>query len=78
MPCACPWKIAKKPTRLHDKEPSQQFKRTVLLRMGSELCGRYVVWRDHIDRVHEALIHLDQTIVDTVKKAFETPDAEEQ
>jgi hypothetical protein len=38
--------IVKKPTKLHGKAPSASFWRTLLLRMGSELCARYVAERE--------------------------------
>jgi hypothetical protein len=68
--------IAHKPTKLHDREPSPQFIRTVLMRMGSELCGRYLVQQRFLDQMTEAIKAVDQSVVDVLKKMFTTPDFE--
>lgn len=71
-------RVARKARRLHDQKPSAKMKRTLLLRMGSELCGRYVAFRDFQYRVLEELWNIDNKIADVVKKMVETPDLEEQ
>lgn len=67
-------RVAKKAQRLHDQKPTARFKRTLLLRMGSELCGRYVASRDFNERVLAVLRNADEKIVETIKQALATND----
>jgi hypothetical protein len=71
-------RIARRPTKLHDKEPTARFKRTALLRMGSELCGRYVANRVMVEEIVAKLEAVDQIVVDMVKQALATTDIEEE
>lgn len=70
-------RVTRRATKLHDRAPSQHFKNTVLRRMGSELCGRYVVQAEHHTQTMDALRRIDLRLVDTIKRMTETPDAEE-
>lgn len=69
--------VARAPTRLHAKPPGDEFKRTMLKRMGSELCARYVTHRKYLAEVVEKLQALDDAIVTTVKELAQTKDLEE-
>lgn len=72
-------RIVRKAQKLHDQKPSERFKRTLLLRMGSELCGRYVAFRDLQKRVMESLTWIDNSVINTMKEIAEKQvDLEEQ
>lgn len=71
-------RVARKAQKLHDNKPTARFKRTVLLRMGSELCGRYTVFRDLQREVTSLLRNIDDRVVATMKEAMEKQDLEVQ
>lgn len=60
--------VKKRPTKLHDKVPGPSIRRAVTLRMGSELCGRYVAHREMVERINATLSHLNSLIVDSVRR----------
>lgn len=60
-------RIAKRPGKLHDRKPSDRLKRAVLLRMGSELCGRYVANRELRNRIFKALEELALHVTEKVR-----------
>ncbi len=70
-------RIAHRPTKLHDAVPTPQFIKTVLNRMGSELCGRYLVQQRFLDDMLATMKAVDKGIVDVMKQMFATPDFEE-
>jgi hypothetical protein len=71
-------RVVRKAQKLHDQKPSSRFKRTLQLRMGSELCGRYVAFRDLRRDVMSTLAGLDDKVVTTMKEAMEKQDLEVQ
>lgn len=70
-------RVAKRPTKLHDTPPTSNFIHTVLLRMGSELCGRYLVSQVLHKNVAKALAGSDELVVELMQKMVETPDIED-
>lgn len=68
--------VAISPKRLHSREPSPAFIKTVLNRMGSELCGRYLAQQRFFTHMTEAMRAADQGIVDVMKQMFTAPDWE--
>jgi hypothetical protein len=69
-------RVAKRPTKLHSKEPTPKFKETILKRMGSELCGRYLVQQRFLTHMLDAMKSVDRGVVDVLKQMFMTPDWE--
>jgi hypothetical protein len=67
-------RVAQRATKIHDQPPSQRLRQAVLLRMGSELCGRYVAWRTFCDEVRNKLVDIDIRVVGVVKQAMGVPD----
>jgi hypothetical protein len=70
--------VAHRPTKLHEAAPSAQFIKTVLNRMGSELCGRYVVQQRFLDDMLATMKAVDKGIVDVMKQMFQTPDFDQE
>jgi hypothetical protein len=70
--------VSKRATKLHDKPPSPGFRKTVLQRMGSELCGRYIANRDLQVQIAAQLAKLNQDLINTFKDLSLTPDYEEE
>lgn len=71
-------RVARRPTRLHDRPPSQQMRDAVLRRMGSELCGRHLAWQTFVLDLVEALAASEAKLVEAVKAISGTPDFEEE
>lgn len=69
-------RIARRPTKLHDNEPSEQFKNTVLMRMGSELCGRYQMYQKGLHDIAGEVRNLSNSIPKILREMIETPDAD--
>lgn len=70
--------VAKPPVRLHKEWPTDALKHTVLNRMSSELCARYVVHRKYMEQVLDQLKALDAQLVNTVNDlAKKTEEAHE-
>lgn len=68
--------IAHRPTKLHARPPSPAFIKTVLNRMGSELCGRYLAQQRFFQHMTDAMRAADRGIVDVMKQMFTAPDWE--
>lgn len=68
--------IAHRPVKLHDKKPSPGFKEVVLRRMGSELVGRYLVQQQFLNDILATMKAVDKSVIDVLKKMFQTPDFE--
>jgi hypothetical protein len=69
-------RVARRPTKLHDKEPSVNFKETVLLRMGSELCGRYQVYQRLLHDTMHAIRSISDAVPRVLREMLETKDAD--
>ncbi len=44
-------RVVKRATRIHDNPPSEALRRAILWRMGSELCGRHIAYRDFCQEI---------------------------
>jgi hypothetical protein len=69
--------VAHRPTKLHDRAPSDAFIKTVLARMGSELCGRHLVQQEFMRQIADSLKGVDRAVIDVMKQMFTVPDWEE-
>lgn len=69
--------IRRKAQRLHERPPTDALRRTVMLRMGSELVGRYVAEAAYQDRLMELVRGLGKDVVAAVKAAMTAADPEE-
>lgn len=43
--------VVKRATKIHNKPPAESLRRAVLWRMGSELCGRHIAYRDFYQEI---------------------------
>lgn len=69
--------IRRKAQKLHERPPTERMRRTVLLRMGSELVGRYIAEAAYQDALREALERLGKDVIAAVKAATTAADPEE-
>lgn len=67
-------RISKRPGKLHDRKPSDALKRVVLLRMGSELCGRHIAHRDLMERLHSLIDGMAAQVIEKISSSTNTID----
>lgn len=68
--------VIRRPTKLHNREPTPAFLKVLLNRMGSELCGRYVVQQTFMFQVMAQLRQAGSEVGQKVEKAFGTLDVD--
>lgn len=69
--------IRRRAQKLHERPPTATSRRSLLLRMGSELVGRYVAQLEIVNRVVSALKNLDRDVLAAVQAAQTAADPEE-
>jgi hypothetical protein len=70
-------KVVRKPKKLHQKRPTESLKRQLLLRMGSELVGRYVAWKKFSTQFNDLLQNTSTLISEEVKASLKFNGLEE-
>lgn len=62
-------KCLRKPTKLHDKKPTDRFRRSAMLRMSSEVCGLHLALSTLKKAAPDEQVALTQQIVDAIIQA---------
>jgi hypothetical protein len=69
-------RVARRPQKLHDREPTDAFKKVVLKRMGSELCGQYLIKQRFMNDIADNVRSIFDAIPALMKKMFDSPDVD--
>lgn len=67
-------RVVKPPQKLHAHGPSEEFKRIMLLRMGSEICGRHIAVRKLTETFGKNLHDIGESISKQIDKIVKQED----